>query len=215
MIPIGKTFYKKIEKENKIMHENMVFKYPETVSYIYSLLSTKDLIWLHFYKDRNLFMAYLSSYIVEDFSFVKQSSYAESVKECYDQYLKYKKDDEELNIQNYKQTIYKHSMMIPYVDTSIPKKWQPFISINNYMTGKFPIPMYMREDFIVFLFHYLQKNRFLVNLGYKVNPWFLTNKNNKYYKPRFEINTMFDREIKKMAQKLIEKYGEQEEKPLI
>lgn len=31
MIPIGKTFYKKIEKENKIMHENMVFKYPETV----------------------------------------------------------------------------------------------------------------------------------------------------------------------------------------
>ena len=73
----------------------------------------------------------------------------------------------------------------------------------------------MREDFIVFLFHYLQKNRFLVNLGYKVNPWFLTNKNNKYYKPRFEINTMFDREIKKMAQKLIEKYGEQEEKPLI
>ncbi len=185
-----------------------------TIQYIYDLLSFKDILWLTFYHDRSLFLDtlvsyiephYIQSYNVSDFKFVEDKNYCEVLEQYYKYYREYESMSEEEIVSELVKGIkskYRNCGMFKYSDITIPDRFKPFISVNDYIVEKFPIPMSIKDDFVCFLFHYLQRNTFLLRTSYKVTPWFLNDKHNKQYKNEKELILLSDCEIKKMYRKL-------------
>ncbi len=189
----------------------------EVIQYIYGLLSFKDILWLKFYCNRKLFLDTLASYIEEPhdncmyntfiFNFVEDKYYCEALDQYYRCYKKYENmsDDEKITelVKGVKSK-YRNCGIFKYSDITIPDEFKPFISVNDYIVEKFPVPMSIKDDFVYFLFHYLQRNTFLLRTTYKVNPWFLNDKHNKYYKNKKELILLSDCEIDKMYRELRE-----------
>lgn len=188
----------------------------ETIQYIYSLLSFKDILWLKFYHGRTDFMNtlayyiephYSQSYNISYFNFIEDKDYGKVLEQYYTRYIEYESmGKEEIMAELVKgiKSKYRDCGIFKDSDITIPDKFKPFISVNDYIVEKFPVPMSLKDDFVYFLFHYLQRNTFLLRTGYKVNPWFLSDKHNKYYKNKEELILLSDCEIDKMYMELRE-----------
>lgn len=187
-----------------------------SIQYIYGLLSFKDILWLKFYRNRKLFLDTLAAFIelhdnriynMFTFNFVENKDYCEVLDQYYRCYKKYENmSDDEKMIELVKgvKSRYRNCGIFEYSDITIPDKFKPFISVNYYIVEKFPVPMSLKDDFVLFLFHYLQRNTFLLRKSYKVNPWLLSDKHNKYYKNKKELIMLSDCEIDKMYMELRE-----------
>lgn len=187
-----------------------------TIQYIYGLLSFKDILWLKFYRNRKLFMDTLASFIEPHdnriyntftFNFVENKDYCEVLEQyyrCYKEYENMSDDEKMIELVKGVKSRYRNCGIFEYSDITIPDKFKPFFSVNYYIVEKFPVPMSLKNDFVYFLFHYLQRNTFLLRTSYKVNPWFLSDKHNKYYKNNKELILLSDCEIDKIYMKLRE-----------
>lgn len=185
-----------------------------TIQYIYGLLSFWDILWLKCYRNRKLFLDtlalyiephYIQSYNISDFNFVEDKNYCEVLDQYYRCYKEYENmSDNEIIAELVKgvKSKYRNCGIFKYSDITIPDRFKPFISVNDYIVEKFPIPMSMKDDFVCFLFHYLQRNTFLLRTSYKVTPWFLNDKHNKQYKNEKELVLLSDCEINKMYKEL-------------
>lgn len=190
------------------------------LKYIYSILSFKDKLWLKIYPNRKEILnqlayyikpSYIYEYNVSDFNFIEDKKYCEVIKEYYKHYEEYENmtiEEQIIELRKGIKSIYRNCNGFKDSDITVPDKFKPFISIHgNYINEKFPIPFSMKDDFIRFLFHYLQKNTYLLRTHLKVIHMFPEIIHNSYFKDNEELFELSDTAIKEMYSFLLKQYS--------
>lgn len=185
-----------------------------TIQYIYGLLSFWDILWLKLHKKGKITLSHLAYYItprygksvyVSDFRFIEDKYYRAELEQRYARHKEYQNMSVEERIAESPKGYlnpYRNLECFNFSDWTIPDKFKPFITTGDCIVGKFPIPMHMKDEFVVFLFHYLQKNAYLTKEPCGIAHWFAPQKGNKRFKDRDEMLYLSDDEIDKMYRDL-------------
>lgn len=144
----------------------------------------------------------ISKKLIPRFSFVPDNEYSEVLEEYYQKHLEFEK----LTLEEWADDIiherkYTHFENFLFSDENIPDKYKPFVSNGNYLCEKFPVPLSMKKEFIIFLFWYVKKNKHYIKKP--EDPWFYKTDNSKekYFK-------LTEKEMKQMYEEFKKKYTE-------